>query len=341
MKQNFGTGQVSVAGSDWFQPERGHKGYYLQNLFEYNLPEETYVVDCFYEEVLNTVEDGRALIDEERHTEWSIEPLLDSEVHDIKTTVSCGEMETKVGQAMAMADYAVQRSFAKRELKFWEVYVDEGRLAQHLATNYADVVSSTFSLPEWDFRVPAVRQKFLKLLAIEKPHFIWFAPPCTKWSPVQRMNVRCIEDKEKLNMDRDAEEKCHLGLVADGFEECKAINAGAAMEHPDPAESWRTKTMENVRGYYESKVNRCCTGLVYERQGEVIGGVCKKTGIRTTSKPAALAMDLPCLCSKKHVQMIGKSSAFKEMQNYMSLGLSSKPPVRFTKTWRRDGDSAR
>ena len=52
------------------------------------------------------------------------------------------------------------------------------------------MVATTFGLPDWDFSKENVREQFLKLINKEQPHFVWLAPPCTKWSPMQRINIK-------------------------------------------------------------------------------------------------------------------------------------------------------
>ena len=317
MKQNYGTGQVSVLGLPWFQPERGHKGHYLLDLLEYKTPEENYCMVSIDEEVLQAVDAEVQMVSDERHLEWGIEPTIDVECKVNFNEAETGDLEVDYNKIYHIVNELVNHSFKKRDLRFWEVYVDQGQLATHIAEMYEDVTVSTFSLPEWDFSVKATRQKFKKLLQTEKPHFVWMAPPCTKWSPMQRINVKNEMEAEQLKNVRDVEEQSHLSLVADSFEECKVNEAGAAMEHPDSAESWRTSTMEAMKGYFEAVVDRCRTGLVYMRDGEVLGKVRKRTRIRTLSLRLAMAMDLPCQCfPQQHVQMIGKSGALKEMQNY-------------------------
>ena len=73
MKQNFGTGEVSVAGSKWFQPERGHKGHYMLNLFDYKEEDDENWVHCVSEE-------GTKFWDDERNPAWMIEPVMEKEV---------------------------------------------------------------------------------------------------------------------------------------------------------------------------------------------------------------------------------------------------------------------
>ena len=70
--------------------------------------------------------------------------LVDEEDHP-------GELEIVDAEVMNIIDKTVNAALKGRELKFWEVYVDQGSLASHIARKYPDATVSTFSLPEWDF----------------------------------------------------------------------------------------------------------------------------------------------------------------------------------------------
>ena len=45
MKQNFGTGQISVLDLPWCQLERGHKGHYFLDLLDYKTPCESHCMN--------------------------------------------------------------------------------------------------------------------------------------------------------------------------------------------------------------------------------------------------------------------------------------------------------
>ena len=108
----------------------------------------------------------------------------------------------------------VDHFFAKRELRFWEVYMDQIQLASYIADKFKDVVVSTFSLPEWDFIISTMREKFKKLIQAEKRHFIWMVSICTKWSPMQRINMKSDMETKQLETIRTIEMKSHLSVVA-------------------------------------------------------------------------------------------------------------------------------
>ena len=81
-----------------------------------------------------------------------------------------------------------------------------GQRAAVLASR-PNVTVATFSLPEWDVGKKEVRRTFLALLRSERPHFVWLAPPCTKWSTMQNLAARSPEAKVKLETDRKWEEE--------------------------------------------------------------------------------------------------------------------------------------
>ena len=47
----------------------------------------------------------------------------------------------------------------------------------------------TIDLPEWNFELAKDCQKLMDLLNYERPEIVWFAPACTKQSPLQDFNV--------------------------------------------------------------------------------------------------------------------------------------------------------
>ena len=66
----------------------------------------------------------------------------------------------------------------------------------------------------------------------------------------------------------------HLDLVARCFEERKEVDAAAAMEHPDAAESWKPKPVEEMKGYLEGVVGPCrkmVSSICQERPGDLKG----------------------------------------------------------------------
>jgi hypothetical protein len=82
---------------------------------------------------------------------------------------------------------------------FWEVYSGDALLAQTFAENEWTV--RTFDIANgWDFEVAATRRAFLELQDAECPDFIWYAPPCKKWSTLQNLNLHTLEQIEPLKL---------------------------------------------------------------------------------------------------------------------------------------------
>ena len=97
----------------------------------------------------------------------------------------------------------------------------------------------------------------MELIYEEKPHFIWLAPPCTLWSPMQNLNAITDEEKTNLQALRDDEEKNHLQLCSDVHSAANDIYAGDGIENPDRAKSWSTSTWESMKDYYDVVCDRC------------------------------------------------------------------------------------
>ena len=53
-------------------------------------------------------------------------------------------------------------------------------------------------LKGWDFTKTSHQRDFNHLFYHAAPEAIWIAPPCTKRSPTQRLNIKTEADKERL-----------------------------------------------------------------------------------------------------------------------------------------------
>lgn len=167
---------MQVMDGEWFSPERGHRGHYVLNLIDKS--DEVHVT----EEVLGELWNIEAPMDDDAG-ETNDEAVLEVKDHDI------------------FVSQIVERATKDKELLYFELYVDGGNLATELAKR-PNVTVATFSLPEWDFGKDVVRKDFLQLLRSERPHFVWLAPPCTKWSTMQNLAARTPEARKKLEADR-------------------------------------------------------------------------------------------------------------------------------------------
>ncbi len=309
VKQDFGEGKMKVMESEWFQPRRGRKGHYILDIFDFEKDAEMVnYVTLKADEVM--------VVKESIYDVWMVEPVLENNAGSFKDE---NVAEVEVEDVKNVVDMVSNKAMEVRGLEFWEVYVDGGNLSQFMVKEYPDVTVANFSLPEWDFSKAHVREAFFELLKERRPHFVWYAPPCTEWSPMQGLNSITEDGKEKLRMRRDEAEASHLELVRNGFEIGQEEEIDSAVEHPDRAASWSTDTWMEMDECYDAKCDRCRTGLVYinKKNGKVEGKVKKSTRIRTTSRMLAEEMDLACQCKPgQHVMMVGKSEALKKMQNY-------------------------
>lgn len=308
VKQDFGEGKMKVLDSEWFQPGRGRKGHYILDIFDFDDDADMVnYVNVAADEVLAEKEDVNDV--------WTVEPVLE---HHAGTFQEEKVGEVEVEDVKEMVNMVSEKTMRTRGLEFWEVYVDGGNLSKYMLKEYQDVTVATFGLPDWDFSKPEVREAFISLLRKRRPHFVWYAPPCTEWSPIQGLNSITEDGKLKLEMRRDEAEASHLELVRNGFEVGAEEDIDSAVEHPDRAASWSTETWSRMENFFDAKCDRCRTGLVYRnRDGQVVGKVKKSTRIRTTSRMLAEEMNLACRCKAgEHVMMVGKSNALKKMQNY-------------------------
>ena len=201
-----------------------------------------------------------------------------------------------------------------RVLKFWEAYVDEGRLGQYLAS-IGDAQVSRFTLPDWDFRDEDQRKEFRRLAEQEGPHRIMVAPECRLWSPIQNFNYKTPERKEELANLRTLEEHNHLQFYKDIHMDGKRIGYDTTLEQPADGMSWKIETLESMRGYYETVLDRCRTGLKASPRNRFF--VKKPTRFRSTSRKVVEAVNLRCLCGNfGHIQMFERGAVLKKMQNH-------------------------
>ena len=100
----------------------------------------------------------------------------------------------------------ILRAHDGRKLQFWEVFAGSGNLAEAMKRRGYEV--RTFDINNgWDFTLGSHRRALLKLHYEQMPDLVWIAPPCTKWSPLQQINVQTPEQAEALQADRDFEER--------------------------------------------------------------------------------------------------------------------------------------
>ena len=144
VKQDYASGNMKVAQSEWFQPSRGQKGHYVLNLLEYHEDEQemNYIME---EEVLITT------------SPLEIEPPSETDPSDIAEQIL---MESEENEIEKISQQVLQRLQQERKLIFYEVYVDEGNLATELLKRFPDCEVATFSLPHWDFEKKMTERHF-------------------------------------------------------------------------------------------------------------------------------------------------------------------------------------
>ena len=125
---------------------------------------------------------------------------------------------------------------------------------------------------------------------------------------------------------RNLEESTHLKFYDDIHSDSKKIYYDCTREQPADAVSWKTETLEKMRGYCETALDRCRTGLKLDEDDPHY--VRKPTRFRSTSRKVCEAVNLRCQCTLGHTQMMGRGQALKRMQNY--------EPDSGSKTWRCD-----
>ena len=157
---------------DWFTPERGHRGHYVIDLL--GKCDAVHVVEEIYGEL------------------WNVEIPMEENAMDTNDEAVLELKDQARGLCLqhcrkAHKGHGGQGAAVLRALCGW--------------ASRPNVTVATFSLPEWDFGKKEVRRTFLDLLRSERPHFVWLAPPCTKWSTMQNLAARSPDAKLKLEAD--------------------------------------------------------------------------------------------------------------------------------------------
>ena len=143
-------------------------------------------------------------------------------------------------------------------------------------------------------RLREAQRDFRKLAAHERPHHVMMAPECRLWSPMQNLNYRTPERRALLQDLRNLEEETRLKFYADVHADSKKIYYDCTLEQPADAASWLTPTLEKIKGYFETVLHRCRTGLRASPDDPRF--VRKPTKFRSTSKKVCVAVNLRCQC---------------------------------------------
>jgi hypothetical protein len=277
---NYGQQSIRVDGKA-VKPSRTANGHYVTMLDTEDADDTTYV--------------GSMITDDVFEMDFGIEVHMTDMVDDVVQLV-CSRSEHQ-----------------QRKMRFWEVYVDEGNLSQFL-NKKDDVEARIFSLPDWNFENREEQLRFLDLMDQERPLHIMMAFECRLWSPMQNMNYRTDERKKILAEMRAVEEKTHLRFYSEVHKKGKSIGCDVTAEQPAEALSWRTTTLESMRGYFETVLDRCRTALKMNPRDTKL--VKKPTRFRSTKRLVTEACNLSCISRGPHQQMMGQGKALKQMRNY-------------------------
>lgn len=120
----------------------------------------------------------------------------------------------------------------------------------------------------------------------------------------------------------------------------KKIDCDSTLEQPAEAYSWKTRTLERMKGYFETVLDRCRTGLKL-RPSDLLF-VKKATRFRSSAREVAEAMNMACLCKGPHTQMMGHGAQLRSMQNYepgLVRALGDGVYLAMEKAWKRRGQA--
>lgn len=117
--------------------------------------------------------------------------------------------------------------------QFWEVYAGQRNLSKAMMNLGYEVTTFDFTTG-WNFEKAHHRREFFRLLRKVCPDFVWSAPPCTVWSPLQNLTYRTEEQLYALQCDRDYQEHIHLKFTARVFQEQSDEDRDAGVEELFP-----------------------------------------------------------------------------------------------------------
>ena len=162
------------------------------------------------------------------------------------------QQQQMVHQALAM--------YEKGQLQSWEVYSGSGNLSHELAALGHAVM--TFDINNgWDFTQRSHQKAFLDLQEQMEPRFVWLAPPCPKWSPLQRLRCRDPLMKEVLQAERDIEEHTHLRFSKKVYCNQLKRKEHAVLESPKPSDSWKTRAFQSMDDRWrKGHLDQCAVG---------------------------------------------------------------------------------
>ena len=123
---------------------------------------------------------------------------------------------------------------------FWEVYSGSGNLSDMMEYHGWKVQRFDYDTG-WDFDRATDRRAFLELQDEVCPDFIWYAPKCTDWSPLQNLNTLTEERREALEAEREYQEKVHLKMCRRSYLKQFREGRHGALEQP------RVRVIEKIQ----------------------------------------------------------------------------------------------
>ena len=199
-------------------------------------------------------------------------------------------------------------SFYDKGVKqFWEVYAGQSNLSKAMSDLGYEI--TTFDLNSgWNFEKAHHRREFFRLLRRVCPDFVWLAPPCTVWSPLQNLTWRSEEQLHALQCERDYQEHIHLKFTSRVFLEQSGENRDAGVEQPRRALSWKTTTFERmVEQGHMAQVDQCAYGAVLPDEHGVLTPIRKPTSLCLTSPTLAEDLTWTCPGGHRHLPIEGSS----------------------------------
>ena len=342
---DYAADKISVNGCPWTSTIKGPREEYLINLhnssddwcqdWDFDLMTDDTIDNFTYnpesdtinlEEYLNvtqlpspeftfTTNDNFSIDLQDMSPDLSPQPHLD---HDEDPTAVFKPITNKLLKAMAIHQHTEKISrkrvidrilhfYDKGVKQFWEVYSGQSNLSKAMADLGYEV--TTFDLTTgWNFEKAHHRREFFKLLRKVCPDFVWLAPPCTVWSPLQSLTPRSEEQLHALQCERDYQEHVHLKFTGRVFQEQGDEHRDAAVEQPHRALSWRTPTFEKMlkRGHL-AQLDQCAYGaMLPDEQGNPMP-IRKPTSLCLTSSTLAHELSWKCPGGHQHLPIEGSS----------------------------------
>ena len=201
----------------------------------------------------------------------------------------------------------IMHFYEKGVKQFWEVYAGQSNLSRAMSALGYEV--TTFDLNAgWNFEKAHHRREFFKLFRKVCPGFVWLAPPCTVWSPLQSLTPRSDEQLHALQCERDYQEHVHLKFTGRVFQEQLDEGRDSAVEQPDLALSWRTPTFQKLLAKgYRSRLDQCAYGAKLPDEHGNLTYIRKPTSLCPTSSTLAQDLSRTCPGGHRHLPIEGSS----------------------------------